>query len=247
MKNIDETVNTVFDRIGQYHANQKHKKEILVKTVTPLCCLCVIAAIGLAVWGHGQAPDTPRFTMEESPATTTPTATSPGVTEPTQATSSNKIIIHPLENTVQSDMYIALLRDDFIAMDKEEMVAYYGCNVFPDVPQDISLSDKQSWGIYKRNQGTGEIYHDQIRQEYEGEDQSRRLVIETRKGKLPYFDFFILPDDEEKSIINGYEVTIGLSEYGYEVWLLYKDVGFYIFADGITEEELVDIIASLIV
>lgn len=247
MKNIDETVSSVFDRIGQYHAKQKHKKEIFVRTVTPLCCLCAIAVIGLAVWGQGRAPDTPQFTIEEPPETTSPIASTPSVTEPTQATTSNKIVINPMEDAIQSDMHIALLRDDFIAMNKEEMVAYYSCNVFPDVPQDISLSDKQNWGIYRRNQGTDEIYWDQIRQEYESEDQSRRLVVETRKGKLPYFDFFILPDKEEKSIINGYEVTIGLSEYGYEVWLLYKDVGFYIFADGITEDELISIISSLII
>ena len=144
-------------------------------------------------------------------------------------------------------MYIALMRDDFIPMNKEEMVAYYGCNVFPEIPDDSSLRENQHWGIYKKNQGTGEIYHDQIRQNYENVDQSRRLVVETRKGCLPFFDFIILYDEEENSIINGHEVTIGLSKYGYEVWFFYQGVGFYIFADGITEDELISIISSLIV
>ena len=127
------------------------------------------------------------------------------------------------------------------------MVAYYGCNVFPDIPEDISLSENQNWGIYRRDQGTGEIYWDQNRQEYISADQSRKLHVETCKGKLPFFDVIFPPDEEENSIINGHEVTIGLSEYGYEVWFLYNDVGFYIFADGITEEELIDIISSLII
>ena len=247
MKNIDETIQTVSDRIGQYHAKQKRRKDILVRTVTPLCCLCAIAVIGFAVWGQNQTPDAPQFTMEEPLSTTTPTVTTPSVTEPTQPISSNKIIIHPMDNTIQSDMYIALLLDDFIPMNKEEMVAYYGCNVFPEFPDDISLRENQHWGIYRKNQGTGEIYHDQIRQTYENEDQSRRLVVETRKGCLPFFDFILLYDEEENSIINGHEVTIGLSEYGYEVWFFYQGVGFYIFADGITEDELISIISSLIV
>ena len=247
MKNIDETIQTVSDRIGQYHAKQKRRKDILVRTVTPLCCLCAIAVIGFAVWGQNQTPDAPQFTLEEPLSTTTPTVTTPSVTEPTQPISSNKIIIHPMDNTIQSDMYIALLRDDFIPMNKEEMVAYYGCNVFPEIPDDISLRENQYWGIYRKNQETGEIYHDQIRQTYENEDQSRRLVVETRKGCLPFFDFIILYDEEENSIINGHEVTIGLSEYGYEVWFFYQGVGFYIFADGITEDELISIISSLIV
>ena len=247
MKNIDETVSTVLDRIGQYHEHQKRKKEIIVRTVTPLCCLCIIAAIGFAVWGQGKTPDAPQFTMEQPLSTTAPTVTTPGVTEPTQPISSNKIIIHHLENTIQSDMYIYLGRDDFIPMNQEEMVVYYGCNVFPAIPDDISLRKNQHWGIYRRDKGTGEMYHDQIRQTYENEDQTRRLVVETRKGCLPFFDFIILYDEEENSIINGHEVTIGLSEYGYEVWFFYQDVGFYIFADGITEDELINIISSLIV
>ena len=152
-----------------------------------------------------------------------------------------------MEDALPNIMGIARHGKDFIPMNKEEMVAYYGYNVFPEVPDDISISNKQSWGIYRRNQGTGEIYWDQIRQDYKNADQSRRLVVETRKGALPFFDYIILPDEEEKSIINGQEVTIGLSEYGYEVWLFYKDVGFYIFADGITEEELISIISSLII
>ena len=151
-----------------------------------------------------------------------------------------------MENAIPNIMGIAKHGKDFIPMNKEEMVAYYGCNVFPDIPDDISLKE-QHWGIYKRNQGTGEIYWDQIRQDYENADQSRRLVIETCKGKLPFFDVVFPPDKEEKSIINGQEVMIGLSEFGYEVWLFYKDVGFFIFADGITEEELISIISSLIV
>lgn len=246
MKNIDETIQTVSDRIGQYHAKQKRRKEIIVRTVTPLCCLCIIAVLGFAVWGDNQTPDMPQFTMEEPLSTTTPTASPPVLTEPTQATSSNKIIIHPIDNSIPQEMYIALFRDDFIPMNKDEMADYYGCNVFPEVPDDISLRG-QHWGIYRKNQGTGEIYDDQNRQEYINADQSRGLCVVTRKGCLPFFDFVIPPDEEENSIINGHEVTIGLSEYGYEVWFMYKDVGFYIFADGITEEELIDIISSLIV
>ncbi len=249
MKNIDETITTVFDRIGQYRENQKRKKQILVRTVTPLCCLCILAAIGFAVWGQGQTPDTQQFTMEEPPVTTAPAASSPGLTEPTHPISSNKIIIHPIENAPQSDMYIYLGADDFVPMNKDEMEAYYGCDVFPDVPDDISPKENQHWGIYRKDQGTGEIYHDQIRQEYENADQSRVLVVETCKGRLPFHCCIVcLPEEEENSIINGHEVTIGLSEYGYyAVSFFYKDVGFYIFADGITEDELIGIISSLIV
>ncbi len=245
MKTYEETVDTVFDRIKQYREKQKRRKDILVRTVPPLCSLCVITVLGFAIWGNRQTSDVPDFTTEELLSTTTPIASSPGLTQTTPAISSNKIIIHPMENATPSNMGIALLLDDFIPMNKDEITAYYGCDVFPDIPDDISLKD-QYWGIYRNNKGAGEIYHDQIKQSYQNKDQTRVLVVETRKGCLPFFDFLIPVAEEENSIINGHEVTIGLSEYGYEVWFFYQEVGFYIFADGFTEEELISVIESLI-
>lgn len=242
MKTYEETVDTVFDRIEQYREKQKRRKDILLRTIPPLCSLCIIVVLGFTIWGISQTPDVPQFTMEEPLSTTTPTTSSPDLT---QTNLSNKIIVHPMENATPSNMGIALFRDDFIPMNKDEITAYYGCDVFPDIPDDISLKD-QYWGIYRRNKGVGEIYHDQIRQSYQNKDQTRVLVVETRKGYLPFFDFLIPVAEEENSIINGHEVTIGLSEYGYEVWFFYQDVGFCIFADGFTEDELISVIESLI-
>lgn len=247
MKNYDETISIVFDRIGKYQAKQKRKKEIILRTVTAICCLCILAVIGFTVWGQGQTPDTPQFKIEEPISTGIPETIEPEATEMTKPISDNKIIIHPMDNSIPQEMYIALFLDDFIPMSKDEMVDYYGCNVFPEVPNDIMPRENHHWGIYRRNQGTGEIYDDQNRQEYKNVDQSRGLCVVTRKGCLPFFDFIFPADEEENSIINGHEVTIGLSEYGYEVWFLYKDVGFYIFADGISEEELISVIESLII
>lgn len=41
MKNYDETVNSVFDKIESYNKEQKRKKNFLIKTVMPLSCLCL--------------------------------------------------------------------------------------------------------------------------------------------------------------------------------------------------------------
>lgn len=50
MKSYDETINTVFDRIGEYKTAQKRKKKIIVRTVLPACCVALAAAIGIGVW-----------------------------------------------------------------------------------------------------------------------------------------------------------------------------------------------------
>lgn len=41
MKNYDETINSVFDKIESYNKEQKRKKNFLIKTVMPLSCLCL--------------------------------------------------------------------------------------------------------------------------------------------------------------------------------------------------------------
>ena len=60
-------------------------------------------------------------------------------------------------------------------------------------------------------------------------------------------DYFFFNGTEEKSIINNFEVIIGLSEDGYYYSeFMYKGVGFLIDADGVTEDEFVAIISSIL-
>ena len=62
------------------------------------------------------------------------------------------------------------------------------------------------------------------------------------RGEIAFFEFI-----EEYSVINGTKVAIGLSDSGYYyAEFLYKDVGFRLIANGISEEELVAILSSLI-
>ena len=53
--------------------------------------------------------------------------------------------------------------------------------------------------------------------------------------------------ETESSVIKGEDVAIGITDNGnYCVWFMHNDVGFYIFANGITEDELISVIESLI-
>lgn len=47
MKSYDETVKDVFLRMNEYEAVQKRKRRIISRTVTSLCCACMIAIIGI--------------------------------------------------------------------------------------------------------------------------------------------------------------------------------------------------------
>lgn len=53
MKNYDETINAVFDRIGEYESAKKQKRKMVTRTITPLCCFCLAALLGIGVWKSG--------------------------------------------------------------------------------------------------------------------------------------------------------------------------------------------------
>lgn len=50
MKNYDETINYVFERINEYEAKEKHKRKALTRTVASLCCICLVALLGIGIW-----------------------------------------------------------------------------------------------------------------------------------------------------------------------------------------------------
>ncbi len=43
MKSCDEMVNSLLERREQYVAGQKRKRKVLTRTVTSLCCVCLVA------------------------------------------------------------------------------------------------------------------------------------------------------------------------------------------------------------
>lgn len=60
-------------------------------------------------------------------------------------------------------------------------------------------------------------------------------------------DYLYFKGTEERSVINNHEVLIGLTENGYYYSeFMYNGVGFLIDAEGVTEDEFVAIIASII-
>ncbi len=50
MKSYDETVNSVFKRIDDYKIAQKRKRKIIIRTVTPICCVSLVVLLGIGLW-----------------------------------------------------------------------------------------------------------------------------------------------------------------------------------------------------
>ena len=218
MKNYDELTNDLLERRDRYVADQKKKRKSLMSVATSLCCLCLVALLGFGMWQGGMFNTTP-------PDQTLEDALYPGIKDnfdeskgesADNPAANNRIVINTI-NGISADRM----------------------NIKP-------WEDERS-GIYKRDGGTGEVYWDTDILNYSNEDFTRSVHVEVDKGSYVLKDYLFFNGTEEKSVINNFEVFIGLSENGYYYSeFMYNGIGFLIDAEGVTEEEFVAIIASII-
>ncbi len=244
MKNYDETINSVFTRIDEYNSFQKNRKQNIIKLTAVLSCACLAVLIGVVIWHGSTVKDAPKQTIND--------ALYPDIDDLFDETvgntgSSNKIVINKLDTISNSKMDIALMTNDFVVMSATELNEYYGINVFPVVPSELKNWSDQQYGIFKRDNGAGELYHDVNHLNYSNEDYSRSVNIEVSKGKLPFSCVIICDEKAEPSIVNDTEVNIASpSDEFYYVEFMYNDVGFRIVTDGLSEDEMVKVIESIV-
>ena len=252
MKSYDELTDNLLERRDTYVAEQRRKRKTAMSIATSLCCFCMVVLLGFGAWSSGLFNEVP---LDQTPDETIGDALYPGIKDTfndkngessTNPAANNKIVIHNVSGGISSDMAINLGVDDFIEMSREEMCEYYGVDYIPDVPADIKAWDERS-GIFRRNGGTGEVYWDADVLNYSNEDFTRCVHIEVDKGSNVLKDYYFFKGTEEKSVINNYEVLIGLSENGYYYSeFMYNGVGFLVDAEGVTEDEFIAIIASIL-
>ena len=252
MKNCDEMVNSLLERRERYAAEQKKKRMVITRTVTSMCCVCLIALLGFGMWQGGVFnTTTPNQTLED--------ALYPGIKDnfdekngesADNPDANNKIVVNSIENisSARLKMNICLFVDDFVEMTREEMITYYGVDYFPNVPADIKpWEENERSGIYKRGGGIGDVYWDADILNYSNENFTRNVHLEVDKESNVLQDCFYFKGTEEKSIINNVEVLICLSENGYYyAEFMYNGAGFLIHANGVTQDEFVAIITSVL-
>lgn len=235
MKNCDEMVNSLFERREQYMAEQKKKRKAVAGAAISACCVCLIALLGFSLWRGGESgQEIGRVPLGSGSTPNTPET-------------NDFIYIEQVEKLPENNqrMNIALMMDDFVPMSRDEINEYYGVNIFPTVPSDLA-GKEADFGIFKRK-GTGEVYWDGNRVDYCNENFSRAVSVNVDKDCVP-FDFCNLFDEpESKSVIDNVEVGIAQTPYGefYAEFML-EGAGFRVFTSGLTQDELVKIVSSLI-
>ena len=245
MKSCEEMVNSLLERKAVYEAEQKRKKRTAVRISASLCCVCIIAVLGIGVNRSGLLGSKPPV-VKENDLINTEIITE--IASESYDTNGNIINVQPITGGLPaSKLDINLRLEDFISMSHEEMIEYYGVDYIPDVPEDIKPWKNEVNGIYRRNGGTGEVYWDIDILNYSSNDFTRNVHLEIAKNHIPFCDYLHFKDTEKMSVINGAEVFIGLSSSGYYyTQFMYKGAGFIIDANGLTENEFVAIIASII-
>ncbi|MDR1914415.1 MAG: hypothetical protein LBQ68_08060 [Clostridiales bacterium] len=165
-----------------------------------------------------------------------------------------KIVVNDLADGLSEPrIKIDLLEGDFTLMTKQETINYYGIDFFPkSIPADMTENTENTFGVYKRNGGTGEIYYGVNMAWYINADVSRELQVTVDKGQLPYSGLAYLGEEYEKSMINGIDLVIKRSVgYSGEVMfiaeMMYKGNGIRVYSNNLTQLEFVDAITSLLV
>ena len=261
MKNCEEMVGSLLRRRAEYEVKQRKRRQTMMRISGAACSLALMLFIGAGVdrgWWVTQEPTLPTATPTQGVAE--PTAAQPQ--QPTETEEpvvivlqpekvENHIVIHEIDSISEGRMYIALLWDDFVPMTDAELNNYFGMDIFPVVPGDLGeewcVRQNTQKGIYRRDGGTGEVYHDQQVLNWSNEDFTRTVNIELKKGGMPFQCFAVQNGENACSVIGGVEVFIGRNDDG--IWLvefLYQEVGFRMIAEGLTQEELVAVISSLI-
>ncbi len=241
MKSYEEVTRDLLKRRNEYEEAQTRRQRTVLRAAVPVCSVALVAAMGVGVWKSG---------VFEKPPVTSNSGNS-GVSAAGQLVSpddphaNDKIVINKPDTIGSSlSLDIDLRTDDFIEMSYDEILEYYGAELEPDVPEDLKHEQDERYGIWKRN---GEIYHDNNGLRYYNEDVTRDVHVEAAKGRLPVTCVVFADDCKEKSYIRDVEIMmVKIGKESYSAEFMVRDVGFRINTFGLSEEEFIDVVASII-
>lgn len=233
MKTYEETVAVVLGRMELHERRKKQRRDVYTKGVAGVGGLCLAVLLGLGVQ-NGNVPKGP---------------------EGTDGPVEDKVVICPVEMGVPEETGgaplqladICLLMGDFVEMAPEELAAYYGAAVIPEVPADLEGWNNQRYGVFRKDGGEGPLYWDGNVLSFSNEERGRAVSLRVWKVRRPVSCVTLFDLVEEKSVINGVEMAVGVAEGGYyHAEFMYKDVGFHLIAEGLSQDEVVGILRSLI-
>lgn len=245
MKNCDEMVNSLLKRRDQYAAEQKRKKKVLIRTVTSICCMCLVVLLGFGIWQNGVFHAPP-----------------PAANQKDQQTKNNEnlFVVNKVDSVSMADMDVQFSHynhlsaielesvhknfESAIGMSYETFTAkipitFVNTSFYSvDVPAGATTVDTPADVTEKKY-----IPHDYAFK-YQTENKGEATIAVCSDGE-PLRDCIFRCDNPEQSRINGVTVTI----YGYEDFFMmqfsYENVNYDIETNNITLEELEELLTGI--
>jgi len=247
MKTYNEMASSALYRIKEYERMKSSRKRVIIHAAVPALCGCLAVLLAVGAWQAGRLNVlfTTQHTLQND-------ITGTEDKDETVIAAEDIIAINQIECVSADRMNIGLFIDDFVEMSASELNEYYGMDIFPTVPSDLTNWDDSEesggYGIYRRNKGTGDVYWDGIVLNYSNKDVTRNVNVEIAKNQIPYMDFgFFSQEDFKMSTISGNDVFIGRNDAGYyQAKFICNNTGFVVTMEGLSQEEVVAVIKSII-
>lgn len=184
----------------------------------------------------------------ETPAPITDAPVTPAQTE--SPIKVNIIAELPAAEAVEDKLEVVRNKRDAVTLDYVQAREYFGTEIYPKVPEDlIAEAENGNFEIYRHNGGKGDVYRDVFVLNYSNTDMTRHINIEGSKSK------YTLEEIEQwhgagykLSLINGENVYFALNDGTdyYFAQFEHNGVGFRIIMAGLTEQEAISVVESLV-
>lgn len=236
MKNYNEMAENLFERRDEYNRVRKAKMKKVKIGVSTLSCFCLAVLLGVGV----MYKDAPKNLPE--------------TTNTVQAAQENVVKINKVGSidTYRANHEISTPDTTKLSAEEIDNTMKTQLGITPNIPKDLNALSKEGEaviGLYvvKENGEVSDISFSTVFN-YANDDSSRNVKLEVFKGEV-YADVAKWDNDDDfaKSEIKNTDVYIASDSEGqYFAKLGNEDTNYRLITEGITEQELISIIESLI-
>lgn len=241
MKNCNEMVNSLLERREQYETEKRNRRKMLTRTITPLCCMCLVALLGFGAWRGGMFEYQPMQTAEDAVVPGTkdwygPDEEEPFVNQNDNSSQNDNTSVNNDNFSVDSDSttkYLfdineitgtvnaaPLYRDPDLhyneVWDVNKTIEYLGVDILQSVatmPEGLGLQYIEDHEFTATFENDGTLVEDVLGYNFSG-NNGAKLTILASKLRSPYDCIYMSNTDEITDIrIPETDVTIPLRVY----------------------------------
>lgn len=220
----------------------KKNGKIILTSVLSLTVIALFFVFNKGESEQEQPAVTPTFTVEVTH--------SPSPTPTENPIKFNKITELPAAEVIMDKLEIEKNKKDVVKLNYEQAKEYYGTELHPLLPDRfLPWDDCEEFEIYRSNGGTGDVYSDVFIMNYSDATMDCHVNVEGAKDRYHIKDIEDWYDGTfEISLISGEQVYLAYNEMTdyYFAEFVHNGVGFRMIMAGLSENEVISAVKSLI-